>query len=412
MRAADGQFIAYYAFLHVWTSIGNSEAVLRAPSVLAALVALGATYALGHVLFGRWVAVIGTALLGANPLFISLAREARPYSFAIACVTLSSLLFVIANDGNRPRAWIGYAVAAVAAVYAHLFAVLAVLAHAVYAVAAPGRAHLRRLGLATVAFAAAIVPIVWIAFEGDLHHLDWIPRTMPGVIAAEAVSFCGSPELVAIDGALLIGAALATRRAFTAGDRFLWCWLLVPTILTVALSFARPMLVARYLSIVLPALCLLAARGATAIRWMPATIATAAIVVALCAASVRSDSGPVEDWRGAVASVLDQRDPRDALVIVPADVEVPVIYYLKKPVSGGPQIYYPADSPLQRMPPPIGDIDVARLAAEHARLWLVLRSAEIDGPVRRLTEQIAGSYELREQERFPGVIVLLWTSRG
>src|ERR1700733_7557573 len=53
MRAADGQFAAYYAFLHVWTSIGNSEAVLRAPSVLAALVALGATYALGHVLFGR-----------------------------------------------------------------------------------------------------------------------------------------------------------------------------------------------------------------------------------------------------------------------------------------------------------------------------------------------------------------------
>lgn len=411
MLHADGQGLPYYAFLHVWRAVGDGEAALRIPSVLAALVAIGATYALGARLFGRWVAVIGAALLAADPLFVFLAREARFYSFAIAFATLSMLAFVAANAGNdRPRAWVAYACAAIAAAYGHLFAVLVVAAQVTYAVANPRRIAVRPFAIALLAFVLAVAPLVWIALHGDLHHLDWIaPTTLDGIFRV-IVLLTGSPELAAIEGILLAAAALAARGARTDGDRLLWCWLLVPPAIVIAFSFLHPMLVERYLSLILPALCLLAARGISTIAWVPAKAATAALVVALAAAGAVGSYAPLEDWRGAVTSVLDRAHAGDALVVFPADRAIPVTQYLQRGSTSKPALVYPAGMPFE-------SIDFGAVAARYPRLWLVVHmpayedDPELDETILSAERSIAVSYSPVGRERFRRVTVVLWSHR-
>jgi mannosyltransferase len=408
MVHADGQGLPYYAFLHVWTAFGANEAVLRAPSVLAALVALIATYALGNRLFDRGTAVIGTALLAVNPLFIYLAREARSYTFAIAFVTVSSLVFMAATSGpNRPRLWIVYAAAGIAACYGHLLAVLVLAAHAVYAFIVRRRERARGFILALGAVAVAVSPVVWIAVRGDMRHLDWIPPTTFAGTIYLATVFTGSLPLIGVDCALLALAALEARRAPADGDRFLWCWLLVPTAAVTAFSFVHPLLVERYLAIVMPAFCLLLARGVRALRWVPGQTIAAVLLVALTASSARSDYLPLEDWRGAVASIVADARAGDALVVFPADRVVPVMYYLRPHAAAGPRLVYPAGR----------DLDFNALSARYPRLWLIVHmpededDPELDDTVRGVEALAERSYALVERKRFRRVTVLLWSTR-
>lgn len=419
MVHADGQGMPYYAFLHLWTVFGDSETVLRIPSVLAALVAIGATYALGARLFGRWVGAVGAAFLGANPLFISLAREARSYSFAIAFATLSGLAFVAANASgpSRPRAWIAYVGASIAAAYGHLFGVFVVAAHVMYAVVMPRRVHLRAFAVALGAFVVAIIPVVWIALSGDPSHLDWIPRTTLAGITGTGVAIAGSPELAGIDSILLVVAVLAARHSIIEGDRFLWCWLLVPIASAIALSFVRPILVPRYLSIVLPAFCLLLARGLSAFQLAPAKLATAAIIVILGAGNPRSGEVPAEDWRGAVTGVLDDARAGDALIVFPPDRAVPVTYYLQRRAAPVPRLIYPAVTAFWRPQLPFGYLDFNDLSLRYPRLWLIVHMPEYeDNPelsdmILSVEHRVGTWYGRVKRERFRRVTVLLWSSR-
>jgi mannosyltransferase len=403
MVSADGQFTAYYVFLHFWTIPGNGEFWLRTPSVIAALAGLAATYVLGRKYFGTWVGATAAALLAADPLFIALAREARPYAVAVALVTLSAIFF--------SRAWIAYAVAAVAAVYAHVFAAFVVLAHLAYVAISPGRVDRHRFFAAITVIAVAIVPILWITLHGDQSHLAWIaPTTFGGVVRA-TITLAGSPQLVAVDAVLLVLAVLAARRAATDADRLLWCWLFVPIVTALAISFVHPLLVTRYFAVVLPAFSLLLARGVCAIPLIPSRLAMAAIIVALGAANPRSGDVPAEDWRGAVASITSEAGRKDAIIVFPAYMAVPVLYYLRADAAPA-RLFFPAHDPLDEAPAPIDYVDFAAMSPAYDRVWLILRADQSEASaIDFFNRRMGRAFHLSDLRGFEGAVVALWTLR-
>ena len=73
----------YYSILRVLPMLGDSEATLRLPSVVFAVLATVTCFAVGSRLFGFGVGIAAAVLLDVNLLFLRYAQEARPYALAL-----------------------------------------------------------------------------------------------------------------------------------------------------------------------------------------------------------------------------------------------------------------------------------------------------------------------------------------
>lgn len=85
----------YFALLDVWVmAVGESVMALRYFSVLAAMLGLAATYALGVRLFDRNVALLAVIILMTLSFYVYFARELRMYSLVVALAALSTLVYL------------------------------------------------------------------------------------------------------------------------------------------------------------------------------------------------------------------------------------------------------------------------------------------------------------------------------
>jgi hypothetical protein len=166
----------------------------------------------------------------------------------------------------------------------------------------------------------------------------------------------------------------------------LTCWLVVP----VALSYAatQPYLNVhlfwwRYLGVVVPPLCLLAAIGVTTMRWQSARFALAVIVLALAMPAALSYYATARraDFRTAAQWVEGRYQPGDGLIYLPGLIcSIPMQYY--QTVYPGPA-RYTADAPgvwqwdAQRTVP-YGTLAVAAYSAARARIFVIMTSYGID----------------------------------
>jgi len=110
--------------------------------------------------------------------------------------------------------------------------------------------------------------------------------------------------------------------------QFLFIWLFFPIVLTVLLSFARPVFLPRYMIFCIPALLLLAAAGLVAIRPAGLSAVLTAAVLLLSAKFVPFVySHDFDDERdGSVAAanlILNQSRPGDAVVFHIAEARIP-----------------------------------------------------------------------------------------
>lgn len=85
----------YFAFLGRWMAIfGDSEAALRTPSLIASLLVIPITYAIGVRVFTRRAALVAAALLAVSPLHLYFAQEARMYMPLTFMAALAALLYL------------------------------------------------------------------------------------------------------------------------------------------------------------------------------------------------------------------------------------------------------------------------------------------------------------------------------
>jgi hypothetical protein len=208
--------------------------------------------------------------------------------------------------------------------------------------------------------------------------------------------------------------------------QFLLTWLLFPIIVTVVLSFARPVFLPRYLIFCLPPLLVLAAAGLARLRqwWLlaPALV----VILLLCSQGIffvyGNDFDSERDASGAATNfILDRARPGDAILFHIADTRVAYEFFRSLRAGEntasptftaplGPEIVFPYHGAgldyrdFTGKPP----ADLLRtVASGHPRVWVMLMN---NGPAEHpdvttgmLTEALRNSFSNVQHWQFPRV---------
>jgi mannosyltransferase len=352
----EPNMILYHLLLRGWLwftshlGLAPNELVVRAPSVLFAVLAVLVVFALGRRFWGTTVGAIGAALYLVNHVQLSVVREARSYplQMLLLCVAWYALLTALSTDRRRRRWWAGYAIAMTLALYAHLFSALVLAAQVVAVVVLllirsdwhdRARRSWREMAISVAAICLAAVPLVpVVVLHGSTNA--WVP---PANLVAFARFLWNISGHVVVYG-LLLGATLALAlilqrgRKIVAPTAALFCWLIVPIVLAYALTQPRlnlHLFVWGYLVVVVPPLCILAAIGVTLLPWRRArpVLALGLIGSALLALPIHY-ALPGQDYRTAIRWIEQHYQDGDGLICTSWSCSLALDYYLR--ADGGP----------------------------------------------------------------------------
>jgi len=410
----EGNMSLYYLLLRLWLNVGprhgQSEFFIRSLSVVMAAATIPAVYWLASLLYDRRVALTAAALLTFNAYSIRYAQEARSYALFLLLATLSSgfLIAYLREPERRFRVW--YILATILAAYSHFYALLLVAAHwlVLRCLGSPSHgtdesaarisADLRR---AWRTIALAVFPLLIFVAKTGAGPIRWIPR--PGINDLlrffENLSGSTGWPLAAIYAIACMAAVAPLGKLLWSRNQtwetwrcqFLLIWMFFPVALTVVLSLARPVFLARYMIFCLPALLILVAAGVARLRrgWLLAAVLAG--VLFFCSQGIffvyGHDFDTERDASGAATNfILDQAEPGDAILFHIAETRVPYEFFRSlragtntaRPdfaASLGPEILFPRHGPgldyrdFTGKPPE----DLLRAAAStHSRMWIML----------------------------------------
>lgn len=153
--ASDAEISPPLSFALSWLSakLGDSEQLLRLPSLLAGVLTIPLVYALGLKTVGRQAALLAAALTALSPFMIFYSAEARGYGLLMMLVVASTLSMLMAVDTGKRRWWVAYGAGVALATYTHytgVFVLAAQLGWLVWGVPNARRRALTATGLAAV----------------------------------------------------------------------------------------------------------------------------------------------------------------------------------------------------------------------------------------------------------------------
>jgi mannosyltransferase len=359
----------YYLLLRVWlrfephlelhfgTHDGQIEFFIRSLSVLMAVATIPAIYWLARQLYDRRVALIAAALLTFNAYSVRYSQEARSYALFLLLATLSSGFLIALLRAPTRRNRIGYALVSVLAVYAHFYALLLLVTHwlalrrlrSARGIDQPTQsgpplaAQIRRVW---ITIGLAVLPLLIFVAKTGAGPIRWIQR--PGL--RDVLEFYSELAGGSNWGLLLLYvvaciAAVAPDRTRLSGDGetedqkgttnwetwrnwFLLLWLFFPAVITVLLSFARPVFLSRYMIFCLPPLLILTAAGLARLRQSWLLSAVLAGILLLASQGIffvyTHDFDNERDASVSAANfILDHAQPGDAVVFHIAGTRIP-----------------------------------------------------------------------------------------
>jgi len=431
----------YYVLLRFWLGFDlhfdRDQFFIRSLSVIFAMATVPAIYWLARLLYddgdgdnarennnnnnARRIAVIAAALFTFNAYNVRYSQEARSYALFVLLATLSSafLIAFLRQPTHRNR-W-GYVLASILAVYAHFYALLLLAAHwlVVRWLGTPRTREDSRteissaLRRAWITIGVAILPLLIFIAKTGAGPIRWIPR--PGV--ADLLRFwvyftdAGPMVYPAICLAALLPLGKRFWRRTGTWDawrsQFLIVWLLFPIVLTVLLSFARPVFLPRYLIFCLPALVILGAAGLNNFRPPALRAVVVALMLLLSARTIPyvygHDFDDERDAAGTAANfILDHAQAGDAIVLHIAEIRVAYEFFRSERAGEnsaspgftrqlGPEIIFPHHGPgldyrdFTGKPTP----EMLRAAAAtHPRLWVMLMYNQTAARADPTTEMI------------------------
>jgi mannosyltransferase len=328
----EGSQALYLLFLKPWLDLtSTSEWVARTPSVAFAAAAAALLVALGIRLFGSHMVGLGAGLLLAtNAFVVSWSQQVRTYTLAMLFAVVVTYLFVLALESGSWRRWLIYGAAAGASVYAHFFVGLVLASHVLAVATTRERATVRRWAAAAGIGLVIALPAFDFALRHDKGQVSWIPAVTYDYLQSVVHDVSGKSWL-------LLGVAfaglLALVFAATSGRRDSWryvlvaSWLVLPVVLTLVISYFKPMLVDRYLIVSVPALALAASYAISRLGRLAGAVVLA-ILVLIGLVHVRDwyRSPVTENWRGAVAYAM-RAHPAEQMLVYPGWMGDPAVYY-------------------------------------------------------------------------------------
>ena len=190
---------------------GESEASLRAPSVVFSLVTAMLVWRLGRRLGGDWAGLAGVLLWITSPTTLRMAREARCYSL-LACITICLVLAWLRwMDAPHPRKVVAPILLHVAAIYTHNFGLFLLPAAVVMMFRIKGRSAISPLasvlGVSLVCYVPWL-PVLLAQLGAAERSIGWVARLWSPLSPVHSIAlFCfgafrpvylGLPEVTAI----------------------------------------------------------------------------------------------------------------------------------------------------------------------------------------------------------------------
>lgn len=383
LRYVDAVLAPYYAVMHLWVDVfGDSDAVLRAPSVIAMVASAAITAALGARLSGRAAGLLAGTVFALLPSTSRFAAEARPYALCVLAGVAATWLLLRAWE--KPAAWArwaGYAGAVAVLGLLHVVALLLVAAHA-WVVVAWNRAVWWRFVVAAGVGSAATVPVLLFGLRqrNQVSHIR------------DVTFHTFLPYSDVIFGGLAVALVVVALASFSLPLRFpsavFTAWAVVPVAALVVVSLALPMFLSRYLLYTTPGWALLAGVALARLR-LPLALAGLLVIALLSAPAqlrMRTPGGHEQQATRHVAAIVGtHRQPGDGIVY--ADDEPvgswtardTVAHYLPAPQR-------PRDV-LAVTPPRTAGLllatecpDVAACLRDSSRLWVV-RTGQLADPL-------------------------------
>jgi uncharacterized membrane protein len=375
---------------------------LRLPSAICGVLAIPAMYAAGRRLFDEQVGLLAAWFLALSPFAVHASRDARYYSLLLLLGLLALLAFLRLRYRQDLRSALLFGLALAAILYTQYMGALFVGALLLAGVLESGRV---RRGTALAGLTALLLFLPWAlaarAGVGNVLGDYWIePPTLSTAAAAMGgLAVLGRypwswPLLPAVLAAL-IWLGFILRAGWSSSVRICVVLVLTPVIAELLISTLRPLFLARTLIPVIPAILMLAARGA--LRSRRPRIAAAVLLLTLLPASISQHLVPMkEDWRGAVGYLAAEARPGEPVVVDPFHGKAVEHYGVR-------------DAEFVLLPPRETVADVPgllreRLGREPETFWLVIRTCD-DEDVRTRdlllrTHDITGSYEKNNAAAF------------
>lgn len=256
----------YYLLMRGVTAVfGDSPLVLRAPSIIAMVIAAGLVTLIGRRLWDTPAGLIAGLLFAALPAVTRYAQEARSYALVTMGVALATWLLLRALERPTNTRWTlyGFVLALTGLLHFVAFMVLAAHMYLVYARRSatttdePTRDARRYQWLGATGIASlAVIPLLTLAAKQS-GSISWIKADAAAVRGFPGLLF-GSWQLAAlICGLGVFSLVLARRRRRVAVMLLIWAAL--PPLVGYATFPWLHLFLPRYFMYTLPAWCLLAA---------------------------------------------------------------------------------------------------------------------------------------------------------
>lgn len=450
-------FLVLYGWTQFLTALGVTvtEFLARFPSAVFAALSSAMVFLLGRRFLGMTAGIVGAAFFLLNSTQLAAAQDARAYSLLLALICTSWYAwFTLLAKGSSRWWWLCYVVTSALAVWAHLLGLLILLAQVVAfagLLLLPGpwrdtaRSRLRGMAVSLIAIAGLVAPHIYAA-QHHSSQTGWVPiphlrdiRHLYVVYLDNASGVSFRLVVVAFGAGLLVfalarlpwGIRLFSRipgghplalPASGPGQQIvpaagaLVSWLAVPVLAAYLVSQGSLRLFStRYMIIVLPALCLLVGLGVALVRWPPAqiTMATVLLVSAVLAVPQYYAHAQVEDLRTPTRWVVQQYQPGDGLVCHfsgagPGCQDWIFEYYLYDLHAGGIATDVAPQSPASA-----AWADLAIYAAHHPRLFFLAGDfgTATDVAQAQATQRWLDShYRLVAQLDSPGSIARLYAT--
>lgn len=389
-----GNMSLYLVFMRAWLTVAESDWWLRVPSVAFGAACVPALHRLAKQLLSARAAVLGAAVVAVSTPLVRHGQDARSYTLTTLLVILSwhAALRLAREDSTRARAW--FVGLAAAVVYSHLIGVLFVAAQLGWLLVGSRRVAIT----ASLWISLLVLPQVTMALGPEAQEPTWIVDTGAWALRETLRYLTGTEGYLAagaVGSAWLLALVIARRRG---GHESLvpLLWVVGPTAALLAITVVTPLLVPRYLVMVIPGVALAIAFVADAVPRLGALLA-AGILVLVAPALYSSSTQERADWRAATDLVI-QRSRADEAILFVNSRQLVAGYW--RQAGRPPGVAVPATGPrswgaLRRT----YDVDVDRAVRsleDASGVWVVIRSTTLSSSDETLLSEVEARWRLTD----------------
>jgi len=442
----------YFIVLGCWIRVfGYTEMASRAFSVFVGVLSVALSFRIATTMFSPAIGLMTASLVAISPFHISYSQEARAYALAMMLTLASMFLFLKYLETPRHSILATLVLTNTLLGYTHYFGLFIILTQNLH-ILAHNRSYRRTLAAWALwqgfllLLLALMVPVVLsqIAWTAGLRHattsswgyflkvltdlmgphpltalilcafgttafLQWLPRPDTYLATGKTI---GSPNHLPSDVRLR-------------NERFalLLAWIAVPLLLSFGVNRVYPIVTARHLIIILPALLLATAVGfcqafRTSIVAVLAggvfAIATLFITQNLAAYYTGVDK---EEWRDVTHLICTQYNNGDIVVFEPAWFSTGFDYYAKRLRDSAGKC--PIVDTIGFQDDNLGQV-ISRLD-QHTRAWLILPKYEgcsrfmvspCKEPEWKAETTLNQYYQKTYEQQFAGLNVALYDLRS